>query len=64
MSKKEILIKEIGRAPEAMLDEVLDFLHFLQLKVKNGGMETATGSESSLKKDWMKPEEDEAWKHL
>jgi hypothetical protein len=27
-------------------------------------METAIASETSLKKDWLKPEEDEAWRDL
>ncbi len=29
-----------------------------------GKLETALLSESSLQKDWLTPEEDEAWKHL
>ena len=46
------------------LDEVLDFVQFLQTKTLKERLSTAIASESSLKKDWMKPEEDEAWQNL
>lgn len=64
MDKKELLIKEIEQAPDTLLDEVLDFLHYLKSKVRDESLETAIASESSLKKDWMKPEEDAAWENL
>jgi hypothetical protein len=38
------------------------FKEFLDLDY--GMFDTAIASESSLKKDWLKPEEDEAWKDL
>ncbi|OGP87981.1 MAG: DUF2281 domain-containing protein, partial [Deltaproteobacteria bacterium RBG_16_48_10] len=46
------------------LDEVLDFVQFLKTKTVKERLSTAIASESSLKKDWMKPEEDEAWQNL
>ena len=64
MSKKELLIKEIKDVPEPYLDEVLDFVHFLKEKVIIEKVNTAIASESSLKKDWMRTEEDEAWRSL
>ena len=64
MSKKELLIYEIAQVPESFLDEVLDFVHFLKTKTIKERLDTAIASESSLKKDWMKPEEDEAWQNL
>jgi len=64
MSKKELLINEIEQVPEPFLDEVLDFVHFLKTKIIKEGLATAIASESSLKKDWLKPEEDEAWQNL
>lgn len=64
MSKKELLHKEIDRIPEPLLDEVLDFVHFLKEKNLNGKLDAAIMSESSLKKDWLKPEEDAAWQNL
>jgi len=64
MSKKEILISEIEQVPESYLDEVLDFVHFLKTKITKERIDTAIASESSLRKDWLLPEEDEAWQGL
>lgn len=64
MSKKELLLSEIEQVPEPFLDEVLDFVHFLKTKIIKQGLDTAIASESSLKKDWFKPAEDEAWQNL
>lgn len=64
MSKKELLLNEIEQVPESFLDEVLDFVHFLKSKIIKERLNTAIASESSLKKDWLKPEEDEAWQGL
>ena len=50
--------------PEPLLDEVLDFVHFLKGKIISGNMVTAFASESSLTKNWLRPEEDEAWQNL
>ncbi len=47
-----------------MLAEVVDFIKFLQLKMVKDRFEITFASESSLSKDWLKPEEDEAWKSL
>jgi len=65
MSKKELLINEIKQIPEPFLDEVLDFIRFLKTKsIKERINIAAIASESSLKKDWLRPEEDEAWQNL
>ena len=64
MSKKEILINEIKQIPEPFLDEVLDFVRFLKTKSIKERMNIAIASESSIKKDWLSPEEDEAWQNL
>jgi hypothetical protein len=64
MSKKEILIQEVEQLPESYLDEVLDFVHFLKSKIIREKLNTAIASESSLRKDWLLPEEDEAWQSL
>jgi hypothetical protein len=64
MSTKELLISEIDKAPEPLLTEVLDFVHFLKAKIVREKLGIAIMSESSLSKDWLKPEEDEAWQNL
>ena len=64
MSKKEAVIKELEQIPEPFLEEVLDFVHFLRTKITKERLGAAIASESSLKKDSLKPEEDEAWQNL
>jgi hypothetical protein len=64
MSKKDLLISEIEQVPEPLIDELLDFVHFLKLKIIKERIDTAIMSESSLRKDWLAPEEDEAWQGL
>jgi hypothetical protein len=64
MSKKELLISEIEQVPEALIDELLDFVHFLKSKIIKERVDTTIASESSLRKDWLRPEEDEAWQSL
>jgi len=64
MSKKELLIREIDQIPEPFLDEVMDFVQFLKARMTKQVLDITIASESSLKKDWLKPEEDEAWQNL
>ena len=64
MSTKELLMNEIEQVPEPLLKEVLDFVHFLKAKIIREGIASAVVSESSLGKDWLKAEEDEAWQIL
>jgi hypothetical protein len=64
MQMKELVLKEIGNVPEEYLVEVLDFIRFLKSKALDERMVTAIASESSLKKDWLMPEEEEAWQDL
>ncbi len=64
MTTKEALLKEIDAVPEPLLDEVLDFIQFLKAKLPTEARNTALASESALRKDWMKPEEDAAWGDL
>ncbi|NJD51268.1 MAG: DUF2281 domain-containing protein [Candidatus Methanoperedens sp.] len=64
MAKKELILHEMEHIPEPLLDEVLDFIHFLKTKTVKEKLETAIASESSLKKDWLREEEDKAWQDL
>ena len=63
MNTKSILIKEIENLPEPVIAEVLDYVRFLEYKNQKD-LETYIQSESSLKKEWLSPAEDEAWKDL
>ena len=64
MEKRQLILNEIAQVPEPFLGEVLDFVRFLKSKAAGDKLGTALASESSLKKDWLRPEEDEAWQHL
>ncbi len=64
METKELIYKEIEFFPEIYLEELLDYIHFLKEKALKERIETAILSESMLAKDWLSPEEDEAWDDL
>ena len=64
VTKVELIVNEIEQVPESLLEEILDFIRFLKLKAKTNKLETMIASESSLKRDWLRPEEDEAWRDL
>jgi hypothetical protein len=64
MKTKDLLLQEIDQVPETILEEVLDFLRFLKTKQMPAPPETSLLSESSLAKDWLRPEEEVAWRNL
>jgi len=64
MSKKKEIIAELENIPENLLEDVLDYIDFLKSKINRQKIATALASESILKKDWLLPEEDEAWRDL
>jgi len=64
MSTKQLLLSEIDKTPDVLLREVLDFVLFLRAKKARPQRDEAIASESCLNKDWLSPEEDEAWQDL
>ncbi|MBW4505281.1 MAG: DUF2281 domain-containing protein [Scytonematopsis contorta HA4267-MV1] len=65
MTIKEQITQEIEKLPEPLLQEILDFVQFLQTKHQAREIREITiMSESSLQKDWLRPEEDAVWKNL
>jgi hypothetical protein len=64
MGEKEVVLREIDDLPRTLLQEVLDFVRFLKSKSNQERLETALLSETALGKDWLRPEEDEAWRDL
>ncbi|MCX5803274.1 MAG: DUF2281 domain-containing protein [Proteobacteria bacterium] len=64
MNNKELLLKEIELVPDQLLGELLDFVHFLKAKTVKEQVNTYIASETSLRKDWLKPEEDKPWQNL
>ncbi|BCZ49179.1 hypothetical protein psyc5s11_52460 [Clostridium gelidum] len=68
MINRETLLKKIESLPPYLLEELDDYIDFIQFKKVNNNnfkIDNITlASEKSLSKDWLKPEEDEAWKNL
>jgi hypothetical protein len=64
MTTREILLTEIEQTPEPLLDEVLGFVRLLKKAPLEESLDLALASESALAKDWLRPEEDEAWRDL
>ncbi len=65
MNIVEEVEKEIRQLPDNLILEALDFIKFLKLKSNLKNIpETMLLSEQNLSKDWLKPEEDEAWQNL
>ena len=54
----------MGTGGGVKVKELLDFKLFLEEKSLQEGVRTAIASETSLMKDWLRPEEDEAWQDL
>ncbi|MDP2796203.1 MAG: hypothetical protein Q8N94_01665 [Methanoregula sp.] len=50
--------------PRQHYREILDFIRAKKKKAGKIVTDTALASESSLKKDWLRHEEDEAWANL
>jgi len=61
MEAEEQIIKELHQVPRQRYREILAFIRSLRNRPAN---ETAYASESSLAKDWLRSEEDEAWADL
>lgn len=65
MEVEEQIIRELHQVPHQYYREILDFIRAKKKKTPNRSIpETALASESSLMKDWLSPEEDEAWADL
>jgi hypothetical protein len=64
MTIKEILIKEINKSPEPILEELLNYTLYLKIKVNIPALSKTNTYESAFAKDWLTKEEDEAWKNL
>jgi hypothetical protein len=64
MSTRDKLIKKVQDAPDALVQELLDYAQFLKQRHEQDRREPMALAESSLSKDWLRPEEDEAWRGL
>lgn len=64
MSTKEILYEQLEKLPESLLKKIFEHISLLQISQVKENAETYQLSEPSLSKDWMKKEEDKAWRNL
>ena len=60
--KEKDIIAKLKELPLSYRQEILDFIDYLHLKMRK--KETLYLSEKALSKEWLLPEEDEAWKDL
>lgn len=63
MSTREVIVHELERLPEQDLGKLLAFLRSLKEAHAENAVPTLV-AESALAKDWLTPEEDEAWASL
>jgi len=61
---KEEIISELNDLPPRTYGEVLDFIRYLKFRRRKAAPDTALASEPTLRKDWLRPEEEEAWSDL
>jgi len=59
---EKMVLEKLKQLPLMYWKEVIDFIEFLKLKIQKN--ETLFLSEKNLAKDWLLPEEDEAWEDL
>lgn len=66
IENKKMIQEYLEQLPDKYLNEILEYLHFLEFKNRNGNADVSPMllSENSLAKEWLSPEEDEAWAHL
>ena len=68
MINKDVLVKKIETLPPYLLQEVADYIDYIEFKKNRKSNlkidDITLASEENLAKDWLKPEEDKAWKDL
>jgi len=62
--RRDVILRELEELPDASLHEVLDFIRLLKVRRAGEMLDTALLSEEMLGRDWLRPEEDEAWRDL
>jgi hypothetical protein len=64
MTTKDAIIHAVEQLPQEYLDEVAVYLQKMKLRAAHQNVPTALASENTLARDWLRPEEDEAWQDL
>lgn len=64
VSVKESIVRAVEDLPEECLDDLAHYVEELRQRTALRTTPTALASEAVLAKDWLRPEEDEAWHDL
>lgn len=64
MTAKEAILSAMEGLPDECLEKLARHIEQLRQHVALQQAPTALASEASLAKDWLRPEEDEAWRDL
>lgn len=64
MTVKESIVQAVEDLPEECLDDLAHYVEALRQATALRAVPTALASEAVLAKDWLRPEEDEAWRDL
>ena len=64
MTAREQLVEEIKETPDAILAEVAHCLRYRRAKAELEPFDGLALTASALARDWLSPEEEEAWKTL
>ncbi len=61
---KNVIVNELSDVPDEFVNEIIDFIKLLKSQKKSEKISTHLASEYVLGKEWLRPEEEEAWKNL
>jgi hypothetical protein len=64
MTAKEAILQAVEVLPEECLDDLAHYADALRHRAALRIVPTTLASEAVLAKDWLRPEEDEAWRDL
>ena len=64
MSEKECILEVVEELPEDYLKDLADYARQLRLRAAHREVPTALASEEILARDWLRAEEDDAWRDL
>ncbi len=64
MTAKEAIVRAVEDLPEECLEDLARYVEKLRQRAALHAVPTALASEAVLAKDWLRPEEDEAWRDL
>jgi hypothetical protein len=64
MTAKEAIVQAVENLPDECLDDLAHYVDALRRRASLRSVPTALASETVLAKDWLRPEEHEAWRDL